>query len=69
LRFGNLTWFLREVCGAEERSLVLHILLPTMASLALSLQQCKPFIGQYLRTKKKVVFLSEYIKNTQGSVQ
>jgi hypothetical protein len=49
-RFCNLAWFLREVCGEEERNLILHTLLPAMASLALSLRHNKPFLGEHLHT-------------------
>jgi hypothetical protein len=45
-RFCNLAWFLHEVCGEEERNLILHTLLPAMASLALSLPHNKPFLGE-----------------------
>ena len=42
---GNaLKYFLEEVCDTEERDLIINIILPTIVTLALQIDQSKPFI-------------------------
>jgi hypothetical protein len=45
-RFTNLSWFLSEICGKEERDLIINHLIPAMIKLAINVQYSKPFIGE-----------------------
>jgi len=42
---NTIKYFLEEVCGEEERTLICNVLIPAIASLALNIYKSKPYIG------------------------
>jgi len=42
---NTMQYFLDEVCADEERNMICSCLIPAIASLALSIYNCKPYIG------------------------
>jgi len=42
---NTIEYFLEEVCGEDERTLICSVLIPAIASLALNIYKSKPYIG------------------------
>jgi len=42
---NTIEFFLDEICGPEEKEIICSILMPAIASFALNISKCKPYIG------------------------